>query len=120
MWNFRGIKKKGFSTYLKNLILEHGFHFIGLPETMQQDISDTIINKIDPMKEYLWKWESSRGRSGGILVRIKLEFLDVGSIVEGEFMLHLFQKKKSNFISPVGKLSSRISLNCSMSFMTGS
>jgi hypothetical protein len=27
-----------------------------------------ITNKLDPIKEYLWLWTPSRGRSGGFLI----------------------------------------------------
>lgn len=51
MWNCRGIKK-GVSS-LKNLILEHKFHFVGLQETMQQDIEDKTLRLIDPNQMFL-------------------------------------------------------------------
>lgn len=41
------------------------------------------------MEAYLWKWVPSRGKSGGILVGINTEFLDVGSFIEGTYMLQL-------------------------------
>ena len=87
IWNCRGIKKSGTSTFLRNLILEHKFHFIGLQETMQADIDEKILRILDPEREYLWKWISSRGRSGGILSGINIKFCDVGSFLEGKYML---------------------------------
>ena len=30
IWNCRGMKKKGVSSFLRSLILEHKFHFIGI------------------------------------------------------------------------------------------
>lgn len=89
IWNCRGIKKKGVSSFLRNLILEHKFHFIGLQETMQEDIEEKIIGGIDPVETYLWKWIPSTGKSGGILVRINIEFLDVGGFTEGDYMLQM-------------------------------
>ena len=53
IWNYRGIIKKGVSSFLRNLILEHKFHFIGLQETMQPMIKDRILRKIDPNQTYL-------------------------------------------------------------------
>jgi exonuclease III len=52
-WNCRGIRKKGVSSFLRNLILEHKFHFIGLQETMQANIEDSVLRKIDPNHSYL-------------------------------------------------------------------
>jgi len=95
IWNCRGIKKIGVSSFLRNLILEHKFHFIGIQETLQQDIGDHILRQIDPHQSYLWKWIPSYGRSGGILSGINLEFFDVGFFKEGKFILqmHLWDKQ---------------------------
>lgn len=71
IWNCRGIKKKGVSTFLKNLILEYKFHFIGLQETMIADCNDSLLRKFDYNQDYLWKWNDSKGKSGRILVGIK-------------------------------------------------
>jgi len=107
IWNCRGIKKSGTSTFLRNLILEHKFHFIGLQETMQADIDEKILRILDPEREYLWKWISSRGRSGGILSGINIKFCDVGSFLEGKYMLqiNIWDKEtrvKWNFINVYG------------------
>ena len=87
MWNCRGIKRKNASSFLRNLILEHKFHIIGLQETLQTNIDDNILRLIDPAQAYLWKWIPSKGKSGGIFSGVKLEFLDVGSFKQGEFIL---------------------------------
>ena len=47
-WNCRGIKKKCVSSFLRNLIMEHKFHILGLQETMQADIDDSILRQFDP------------------------------------------------------------------------
>ena len=77
-WNCMGIKRKGVSSFLRELILSHNFHVIGLQETMQPMIEDKSLRLLDPDQKYLWKWISSNGRSGGILSGINLEFYDVG------------------------------------------
>lgn len=37
IWNCRGLKKIGVSSFLKNLIFQYNFDFIGLQETMVED-----------------------------------------------------------------------------------
>lgn len=56
---------------------------------MQQDIEDSLIRLFDPSQTYMWKWIPFSGKSGGILVGINLNFLDVGSFTEGDFMLQM-------------------------------
>jgi len=107
IWNCRGIKKFGVSSYLRNLILEHKFNFGGLQETMKANIEDKILRVLDPEGVYLWKWIPSRGKSGGILSGINTETCDVGSFVEGKYMLQLNiwdreKRMKWNFINVYG------------------
>lgn len=96
--NCKGLKKKGVSTFLKNLISEYKFHFIGLQETMVRHCDDNIIRKFDAPKDYLWFCNPSKGKSRGILVAIRNEFYDVGSFHQGEFMLQLNLWDKVNKI----------------------
>ena len=96
IWSCRGIRKKGVSSFLRNLILEHKFHIIGLQETMQSNIDDYLLRKIDPSQEYIWKWIPSKGKSGGILSGVRLEHFDVGSFKEGKFVLQLNLWDKNN------------------------
>ena len=107
IWNCRGIKKKGVSSFLRNLIMEHKFDIIGLQETMQAEIDNAILRKFDPLQNYLQKWIPSRGRSGGILSGIRLNSLDVGSFKEGKYILQLnlwdkTLKTKWNFMNIYG------------------
>ena len=99
IWNCRGIQKKGVSSFLRNLILEHKF--------MQAEIADSIIRQIDISHSYLWKWIPSQGKSGGILSGINLEYYDVGSFKEGKHILQLnlwdkIHKVKWNFLNVYG------------------
>jgi hypothetical protein len=80
-------KKKGISTFLKNLIFENKFHFLGIQETMIAECNDSLLRKFDTNQDYLWMWNSSKGKSGAILVGVLLERFDVGSFKQREFML---------------------------------
>lgn len=88
IWNCRGLKKRGFC-FLKNLILEFKFHFIGLQETIIENCEDSLLRKFDVNQDYLWLWNASKGKSGGILVGILIERFDVGSFKQGEFMIQM-------------------------------
>ena len=93
-----------FPFFFRNLLFEHKFHFVALQETMQQVIEDSLLRQIDPMQTYLWKWIPSIGKSEGILSGINLEFFDVGSFCEGQFILQLnlwdkVLKKKWNLLN---------------------
>lgn len=96
IWNCRGLRKSGLATYLKSLIFQYDLHFIGLQETMVEDCEDTLLRKFDANQDYLWLWNPSIGKSGGILVGIKIEYYDVGAFKQGDYMLlvNLWDKQK--------------------------
>jgi exonuclease III len=54
IWNCRGIRKKGLSSFLRDLIMERDFDFICFQETILQDFPDSYLRSIDPNKCYLW------------------------------------------------------------------
>jgi exonuclease III len=71
---------------------------------MQEMIEDNILRKIDPKQSYLWKWIPSRGKIGGMLSGINMEYFDVGSYKEEKYTLRLNlwdkeRKLKWNFIN---------------------
>jgi hypothetical protein len=46
----------------------------------------------------VWHWTSPHGRSGGILLGVNLDLLDVGGIEEGDFFVKFrVRDKKSDF-----------------------
>ena len=76
-WNCRGLKKKGVSTFLKNLILEYKFHFVDLQETMIANCEDKLLKRFDPNQDFLWMWNPSKGKSGGILVGVRFDLYEM-------------------------------------------
>ena len=56
---------------------------------MIENVDDKILKNIDPNGIYLWKWIPSRGKSGGILSGVNNDVLEVGSFIEGKYMLQM-------------------------------
>jgi hypothetical protein len=54
---------------------------------MIKHCDDKTIRKIDAQKDYFWLCNPAKGKSGGILVGVKIEFYDVGAFHQGEFIL---------------------------------
>jgi hypothetical protein len=65
---------------------------------MIKDYDESIIRKFDAPKDYLWLCNPSEGKSRGILVGICIEFYDVGSFHQGDFMLQVNLWDKINKI----------------------
>lgn len=82
-------KQKGVSAFLKKLIFQYNFDFIGLQKIELEEYEPSLLKKFGTHQEYLWEWIPSKHRSGGILVGIILNKYDVGSFKKGEFMIQM-------------------------------
>ena len=49
-------------------------------DTMIEECNESLLRKFDTNQDNLWMWNSSKGKSGGILVGVLLETFDVGSL----------------------------------------
>ena len=56
---------------------------------MIKNCDGSILRKFDTQQDYLWLWNPSKGRSRGILVGARLEYFDVGSFKQGDYMIQL-------------------------------
>jgi len=56
---------------------------------MIQDCEKKLLWKFDYNDDYLWLYNSSNGKSGGILVGVRIELYDVGSFQEGKYMIQV-------------------------------
>jgi exonuclease III len=63
---------------------------------MIKTCDEKLLRKFDCQQDYLWLYNSAKGRSGGILVGVRKEYYDVGSFHQGEFMLQLNLGDKIN------------------------
>lgn len=54
---------------------------------MIKDCDEKVLKNFDPQKDYLWLYNSTKGKSRGILLGVRIEFYDVGSFQQGEFMI---------------------------------
>jgi exonuclease III len=89
------MNKKGMEPYMRKLMGENRFDFICIQETILQDFSDKFLRKFDPNREYLWDWIPAKGKSGGVVSRIRDVRFDVGQRRQGDFVLkhNLWDKK---------------------------
>jgi hypothetical protein len=84
---WRGVGKKGMSSYLTELIHEHALDFIGFQETMKREYSSKFFRRLDPGGIFFWKWIPSIGKAGGILCGVRHETLGVVSFKFGKYIL---------------------------------
>jgi len=47
---------------------------------MVEECEDSLLRRFDANQDFLWLWNPSKGKSRGILVGVRREFYDVGSL----------------------------------------
>jgi exonuclease III len=86
-WNVKGLRKKGLASYVRDLMNEKSIDFVCFQETILQEFLDSCLRMIDPSRDYLWDWIPAVGKSGGVLSCIRSERFDVGSRMQGNYVL---------------------------------
>jgi hypothetical protein len=97
-WNSRGLSDLAKSRFLGDMAKEHNLEFIALLETCKNDFSQEVLDNFSGGRNFIWHWTKPHGRSGGILLGVNLEGLDIGSIEEGDFFVKFrLRTKKDDF-----------------------
>jgi hypothetical protein len=84
-WNSRGLSDLAKYRYISEAIKEQNLDVVAAMETGKKDMSRANLIRLSGGADYVWHCLPPRGRSGGILLGINSEVLDLTTIVEGEF-----------------------------------
>lgn len=87
MWNIRGMGKLARIRQLKDLMAKEKPEIIGLQETIKQSFSDRELESLAPGGGYKWGWIAASGHSGGILLGVKEDILQVEDWDSGDFFM---------------------------------
>jgi hypothetical protein len=67
-------------------------------ETGKHDFSQRSLNNFSGGRNFVWHWSAPRGRSGGILLGVNIDLLDVGTVEDGDFFVKFrVRDKKDDF-----------------------
>jgi hypothetical protein len=97
-WNSRGLSDLAKTRFLNDASKEHNLDFIALLETCKNDFSQAALDNLSGGKNFVWHWTAPHGRSGGILLGVNLDSMDIGSIDDGDFFVKFrVRDRKSDF-----------------------
>lgn len=83
---------------MKEFIEDHKLQMVGLQETMKESFSDKELVEIAGARDFTWQWLPPKGKSGGILMGICLESLELEDFSIHEFCIRMsVRDRKSNF-----------------------
>ena len=93
-WNVRGLAKKARRGQIKEMIKQENLDGLGLPETMKSDFDSKELSQMVSGGDFYWFWLPSRGLSGGILMGIKGDVLEIEDNWIGEFCIQVTLRER--------------------------
>lgn len=96
-WNIRGLGSKGRKA-LKKIITDHKICCVWLNETIKQKFTDRELRALGGGDTFVWNWIPSQDHSGGLLMGLDEEVLEVyGGDAGSHFQSMLLINKEDNF-----------------------
>ena len=80
--------------FLPDASIEHRMDFIALSETGRDNFSPQFLSTLSGGVDFDWHCLPPRGRSGGILLGVRCEMLEVRSVVMGDFAIKFRVRSK--------------------------
>ena len=96
--NSRGIRDLAKHARIADLIQDHRLDFVGISETGKRDYPVSLLNCLSGGVEFNWWSRPPRGRSGGILLGVRAETMEVLASSDGDFHVKVhIHNKADNF-----------------------
>ncbi|KAJ1259145.1 hypothetical protein BS78_10G131600 [Paspalum vaginatum] len=86
-WNSRDLSDLAKYHYISKAVRDHNLDFFAVMETRKQDMSKANLAHLSSGADFTWHYLLPWGRSGGILLGVRANALDLSLIVEGEFYI---------------------------------
>jgi hypothetical protein len=96
-WDINGLRDPQNLKHISDLTKEHNLNFIALSETGKSEFMRSFLKNLCVGRDFLRRTMAPKGRSGGMLVGVDLQVLDIGAIDEGDYYVkfHLCNKSHS-------------------------
>jgi exonuclease III len=97
-WNVRGLGKSYRRSLVRNHIISENLEMVALQETIKQDFEDWELKELAGSQDFSWFWTPSKGHSGGMIMGVKTQNLEVEeSVFEHFFMGILVRNRTTNY-----------------------
>ena len=78
---------------------DHNLDFLAVSETGRRDFSQSLLSRLSGGVDFAWFSRPPRGRSGGILLGVRTDSMEVLAVLDGDFHIKLhIRNKVDNFI----------------------
>lgn len=97
-WNVRGIGGEARKKQVKDYIWQEKLDIVGLQETIKQDFSDLELTDLAGGLPFQWRWLPAKGWSGGILMGVKVDILEIETTEVLDFCVTMtIRNRMSNY-----------------------
>jgi hypothetical protein len=93
-WNSRGLADLAKRRFLAETTIEQKLDFIALLETRRDNFTSQFLGTLSGGIDFDWHVLPPRGRSGGILLGVRCETLEVLNVVRGDFAVKFRVRSK--------------------------
>jgi hypothetical protein len=97
--NSKGLIDLAKHVHIVDCCRDYNLNFIAILETGKRDYSSSLLNRLSGGIDFEWVSNPPRGRSGGILVGVRDDTMEILACLDGEFHIKLHVRNKAdNFI----------------------
>jgi hypothetical protein len=97
--NSRGLRDLVKHLHIAQCINDHNLDFIGISETNRRDFPQSLLNHLSGDIDFEWTPWPPRGRSGGILLGVRTNIIEVLASLGGDYHIKLYiHNRVDNFI----------------------
>ena len=94
--NSRGLRDLAKHLFFADCVRDHNLDFLGISETVRRDFSQALLNCLSGGVDFTWISRPPRGRSGGILLGVRDETMEVLASSVGDFFIKIHIRNKAD------------------------
>jgi hypothetical protein len=94
--NSRGLGDLDKHLHIAHCINDHNLDFVAISETGRRDFSQTLLDRLSGWVEFEWTSPPPRGRSGGILLGVRADTMEVLDRSGGDYHIKLHIRNRAD------------------------
>jgi hypothetical protein len=94
--NSRGLGDLAKHLHIADCSRDYNLDFVAISETGRRDFSQSLLNRLSGGTDYVWHSRPPRGRSGGILLGVNADSMEVLACSDGEYHIKLHVRNKAD------------------------
>jgi hypothetical protein len=97
--NSRGLRDLAKHLHIAHCIRDHNLDFVAISETGRRDFSQCLLNRLSGGVDFEWTSQPPRGRSGGILLGVRTDTMEIMARSGGDYHIKLhIRNRVDNFL----------------------